>query len=167
MACVPGAVIQYAALAARRPRPDHVRDAAPARPALAAATRTVGAAGRRFPRRRPPGRASRGATAPRPPRARGQLQLPLRARAHGAGAQARLARHGLELPLLLGRCSLGGNVVVKWLGEQGASAPVRAAAALSVPFDLKECARALDAPGAMSFVYRSRFLRTLKRKALT
>jgi len=69
-------------------------------------------------------------------------------------------------PLLLAGCSLGGNVVVKWLGEQGASAPVRAAAALSVPFDLKECARALDAPGAMSFVYRSRFLRTLKRKAL-
>src|SRR5438874_1629714 len=57
-------------------------------------------------------------------------------------------------PLLLAGCSLGGNVLVKWLGEQGASAPVHAAAALSVPFDLKVCARALDAPGAMSFVYR-------------
>jgi uncharacterized protein len=69
-------------------------------------------------------------------------------------------------PLLLAGCSLGGNVVVKWLGEQGASAQVRAAAALSVPFDLAACARALDAPGAMSLVYRSRFLHTLKRKAL-
>jgi len=69
-------------------------------------------------------------------------------------------------PLFLAGCSLGGNVVVKWLGEQGASAPVRAAAALSVPFDLKACAQALDAPSAMSFVYRSRFLHTLKRKAL-
>jgi predicted alpha/beta-fold hydrolase len=69
-------------------------------------------------------------------------------------------------PLLLAGCSLGGNVLVKWLGEQGAQARVRAAAALSVPFDLKACARALDAPGAMSFVYRTRFLHTLKRKAL-
>jgi uncharacterized protein len=69
-------------------------------------------------------------------------------------------------PLLLAGCSLGGNVLVKWLGEQGAAAPVRAAVALSVPFDLKACARALDAPGAMSFVYRTRFLHALKRKAL-
>jgi uncharacterized protein len=69
-------------------------------------------------------------------------------------------------PLLIAGCSLGGNVLVKWLGEQGAEAKVRAAAAISVPFDLKECARALDAPGAMSFVYRSRFLHSLKRKAL-
>lgn len=69
-------------------------------------------------------------------------------------------------PVLLAGCSLGGNVLVKWLGENGTSANVRAAAALSVPFDLKECARALDARGAMSFVYRTRFLLTLKRKAL-
>jgi uncharacterized protein len=43
---------------------------------------------------------------------------------------------------------------------------VQAAAAVSVPFDLKLCARALDAPGVTSFVYRTRFLRTLKGKAL-
>ena len=83
------------------------------------------------------------------------------------GEAVRRARAESETaPLLLAGCSLGGNVVVKWLGEQGASARVSAAAALSVPFDLKACAQALDAPGAMSFVYRSRFLRTLKRKAL-
>ncbi|HWE25327.1 MAG TPA: alpha/beta fold hydrolase [Myxococcales bacterium] len=69
-------------------------------------------------------------------------------------------------PLLLAGCSLGGNVVVKWLGEQGETANVSAAVALSVPFDLKLCARALDSAGAMAFVYRTRFLRTLKRKSL-
>ena len=69
-------------------------------------------------------------------------------------------------PVLAAGCSLGGNVLVKWLGEQGGEAPVRAAAALSVPFDLKASAQALDAPDPMSFVYRTRFLRSLKRKAL-
>ena len=71
-----------------------------------------------------------------------------------------------EQPLLFIGCSLGGNVLVKWLGEEGAAADARAAVAVSVPFDLALCARALDGPGAMSFVYRTRFLRTLKRKSL-
>src|SRR5437588_4155182 len=57
-------------------------------------------------------------------------------------------------PLLLAGCSLGGNVVVKWLGEQGDAASVQAAVGLSVPFDLKLCAHALDARDAMAFVYR-------------
>src|SRR5712692_9348795 len=187
MACVPGAVIQYAALAARRPRPDRVREAAPARPALAAAARTVGAAGRRFPRRRPPGRAGRRAAAPRPPRARGQLQLPLRARAHGAGAQARLARHGLELPLLLRRAEppaalvpLGRDRRPGGGGAKGArgiglgSAPARRVLAgrkrggevAGRAGRVGAGARGRHAPGTMSFVYRSRFLRTLKHKAL-
>ena len=69
-------------------------------------------------------------------------------------------------PILFAGCSLGGNVLVKYLGEEGAAAEVRAAAAISVPFDLALCARTLDGPGAMSFVYRTRFLRTLKRKSL-
>ena len=83
-----------------------------------------------------------------------------------AEAVARARRESQDAPLFAAGCSLGGNVLVKWLGEQGSSAPLRAAAAVSVPFDLQACARALDAPGAMSFVYRTRFLRTLKRKAL-
>lgn len=33
--------------------------------------------------------------------------------------------------------SLGGNVLLKWLGEQGAAAPVNAAVAVSVPFQLR------------------------------
>ena len=69
-------------------------------------------------------------------------------------------------PLLFVGCSLGGNVLVKYLGEEGEAADARAAAAISVPFDLALCARKLDGPGAMSFVYRTRFLRTLKRKSL-
>ncbi|GAC1337224.1 MAG: hydrolase [Myxococcales bacterium] len=71
-------------------------------------------------------------------------------------------------PLVLCGFSLGANVLVKWLGEEGERIPreVRAAAAISTPFDLALCARALDGPGLMAFVYRARFLRTLKRKAL-
>ena len=70
--------------------------------------------------------------------------------------------------IVLAGCSLGGNVLVKWLGEQGDSAPpqIRAAAAISVPFDLAACARTLDGPGFWRWIYRTRFLRTLKRKSL-
>jgi predicted alpha/beta-fold hydrolase len=68
--------------------------------------------------------------------------------------------------LFLAGCSLGGNVLVKWLGEQGADAPVAAAVAISVPFDLLACARTLDGPGFWQWVYRTRFLRSLKSKAL-
>jgi predicted alpha/beta-fold hydrolase len=71
-------------------------------------------------------------------------------------------------PLMLCGFSLGGNVLVKWLGEEAAALPsqVIAAAGISVPFDLALCARTLDARSAMASVYRRRFLRTLKRKAL-
>jgi uncharacterized protein len=70
--------------------------------------------------------------------------------------------------IVIAGCSLGGNVLVKWLGEQGAATPrqVRAAAAVSVPFDLALCARTLDSEGFWRRVYRTRFLRTLKRKSL-
>ena len=40
--------------------------------------------------------------------------------------------------------SLGGNQVLKWLGEQGEDAPVDCAAAVSVPFDLFASAAALE-----------------------
>ena len=70
--------------------------------------------------------------------------------------------------IVLAGCSLGGNVLVKWLGEQGDSVPreVKAAVALSVPFDLALSAATLDGPGFWTWVYRTRFLRSLKRKAL-
>jgi predicted alpha/beta-fold hydrolase len=62
--------------------------------------------------------------------------------------------------------SLGANVVLKWLGETGDAAPVTAGVAVSAPFDLRACLGLLDTPGFFSFVYRTRLLRTLKRKAL-
>jgi uncharacterized protein len=70
--------------------------------------------------------------------------------------------------IVIAGCSLGGNVLVKWLGEVGDSAPpeLRAAVAISVPFDLELCARTLDGPGFWTWVYRTRFLRSLKLKSL-
>jgi len=43
---------------------------------------------------------------------------------------------------------------------------IKAAVALSVPFDLALSAQTLDAPGFWRWVYRTRFLRSLKRKSL-
>jgi uncharacterized protein len=79
----------------------------------------------------------------------------------------RLAAERPGRPVLLAGFSLGGNVVVKYLGERGDALPreVRGAAAISVPFDLERSARAIDGPGFWSWVYRERFLRQLRRKA--
>lgn len=62
--------------------------------------------------------------------------------------------------------SLGGNVTLKWLGEQGANAAADAGVGISVPFDLGAAAHAIDSPGFWGFVYRERFLRSLRAKAL-
>ena len=61
--------------------------------------------------------------------------------------------------------SLGGNVLLKWLGEQADAAPPELAAAvgISVPFDLERCARALDR-GFQKWVYTANFMRTFKQK---
>jgi predicted alpha/beta-fold hydrolase len=59
--------------------------------------------------------------------------------------------------------SLGGNVLLKWLGENPGQSLVAAAAALSVPYDLGEGARLLDRSVAGRFYVR-RFLTTLKKK---
>jgi predicted alpha/beta-fold hydrolase len=79
----------------------------------------------------------------------------------------RLAGERPGRPLVLAGFSLGGNVVAKWLGERGDDLPpeVRGGAVISVPFDLERSARAMDAPGFWSFVYRERFMRRLRAKA--
>jgi uncharacterized protein len=61
--------------------------------------------------------------------------------------------------------SLGGNVLLKWLGEQGEAAPAQVVGAvgISVPFDLEACARVLDR-GVPRALYTSSFMRTLRRK---
>jgi uncharacterized protein len=79
----------------------------------------------------------------------------------------RLAAERPGRPIVLAGFSLGGNVVVKYLGERGDGVPreVRGAAAISVPFDLEGSARSLDGPGFWNWVYRARFMRRLRRKA--
>ncbi len=69
-------------------------------------------------------------------------------------------------PFFLIGFSLGGNVLLKWLGEQGEKAPdpIRGAVAISVPFDLAAAARNIDR--GFSRIYGKVFLRTLKEKAL-
>jgi uncharacterized protein len=61
--------------------------------------------------------------------------------------------------------SIGGNVALKWLGEQGAEAPVAGAVAISVPFDLAACAAVLDR-GFNKAVYTANFMRTMRRKVV-
>lgn len=56
----------------------------------------------------------------------------------------RLARQEPNTPVALVGYSLGGNVALKWLGEQGDGAPVTAAVAVSVPFDLACAARRMQ-----------------------
>ena len=70
---------------------------------------------------------------------------------------------GLDLRLV--GVSLGGNVLLKWLGERGEAAPppVRGAVGISVPFDLEQCARVLDR-GFQKWVYTANFMRTFKQK---
>ncbi|HCT99636.1 MAG TPA: hydrolase [Methylococcaceae bacterium] len=57
-------------------------------------------------------------------------------------------------------CSLGGNVLVKWLGEQGERVTLFGAVAVSVPFLLDACASKLDR--GFSKLYRANLLRELK-----
>jgi predicted alpha/beta-fold hydrolase len=61
--------------------------------------------------------------------------------------------------------SLGGNVLLKFLGERGADAPVSAAAVVSVPYDLAAGARSLEV-SPMGRLYGWHFLRSLRGKAL-
>lgn len=61
--------------------------------------------------------------------------------------------------------SLGGNAVLKWLGEKGkqAQAITKGVAAISVPLDLSAAGSALDT--GFNQVYTRHFLNTLKYKA--
>ncbi len=72
-------------------------------------------------------------------------------------------RQAWERIFLVG-VSLGGNVVLKYLGELGARAQGRiaAAAAISVPCDLAGSARQIAAPA--NFIYLKAFMDSLKRK---
>lgn len=68
-------------------------------------------------------------------------------------------------PLLLAGVSLGGNVLLKYLGEHGSALPsqIRGAGVVSVPYDLERSCRHISR--GFSKVYDRHFLRTLRRKA--
>jgi predicted alpha/beta-fold hydrolase len=95
-------------------------------------------------------------------------------RAYFAGDSAeieRILRHVKSLhpdaPIYAVGVSLGANALLKWLGESGESARslVARAAAVSAPLDLTAAGNALD-QGFNRNVYTTRFLSTLKTKAL-
>ena len=76
----------------------------------------------------------------------------------------RLVAEAPEAPLYLAGVSLGGNVLLKYLGERGDRVPaaVRAAVAISVPYDLARGARHIQRGFAR--VYERHFLQSLTRK---
>lgn len=78
----------------------------------------------------------------------------------------RLRQHYPAVPLYAVGVSLGGNALLKWLGEQhGAAAGViKAAAAVSAPVDLMAAGDALGT--GFNLVYTRNFLVTMKRKTL-
>ncbi|MFC6635804.1 YheT family hydrolase [Microbulbifer taiwanensis] len=57
--------------------------------------------------------------------------------------------------------SLGGNVLLKMLGEDGQGSPLTAAAAVSAPMDLHACSRRIDS--GLSRIYQRHLLTCLKQ----
>jgi uncharacterized protein len=68
-------------------------------------------------------------------------------------------------PLAVAGVSLGGNVLLKFLGERGEDLPpqLKAAAAISVPFDLARSSRRINR--GFSKFYQRFFLNSLRKKA--
>ena len=68
-----------------------------------------------------------------------------------------------DTPLAVIGYSLGGNVLLKWLGETGGDNDLTTAVAVSVPFDLDLAARKLER--GLSRVYQRYLLQKLRRSA--
>jgi predicted alpha/beta-fold hydrolase len=66
-----------------------------------------------------------------------------------------------EYPFAAIGFSLGGNVLLKWLGESGESNPLHKAVAVSVPFRLHDAAKRLEK--GISRIYREHLLDSLKK----
>ena len=60
--------------------------------------------------------------------------------------------------------SLGGNVLLRWLGEAGAASAIRAAATISAPYDLAAAATFLER--RVGRFYGARFMNRLRAKTL-
>ena len=66
-------------------------------------------------------------------------------------------------PLMIYGYSLGGNILLKWLGEKGEKACITSAAAVSTPFDLASSANTLNK--GFSKIYQRHFLKLLRKSA--
>lgn len=73
----------------------------------------------------------------------------------------KLLRDGQTGPISAAGYSLGGNVLLKYLGENGADTPLQAAAAVSVPMKLGVCSEALNT--GFSKFYQSILLKRMKQ----
>jgi hypothetical protein len=73
----------------------------------------------------------------------------------------KLRTDGHEGPLMAAGYSLGGNVLLKYLGESGADTPLLAAAAVSVPLNLHTSSKALNK--GFSRFYQRHLLRRMKK----
>ena len=68
---------------------------------------------------------------------------------------------GHEGPMMAAGFSLGGSVLLKYLGENGVSTPLHAAAAVSVPLNLHDSADALTS--GFSKIYQYHLLKRMKK----
>ena len=71
-----------------------------------------------------------------------------------------LVDNGQEGPLLAAGYSLGGNVLLKYLGEAGAESPLNGSVAVCVPLELGKCSDALNA--GFSKIYQHYLLKSMK-----
>ena len=70
-----------------------------------------------------------------------------------------------DLPIVAIGASLGGNVLLKWLGEHPSQQIVKAAATMSVPYDLAAGARYLERGAGPLYV--AQFFRTMREKTVS
>ena len=68
-----------------------------------------------------------------------------------------------DVPLMLYGYSLGGNTMLKWLGEKGDHVGISAAAAVSIPFDLASSTAILDK--GFSKIYQKHFVDLMREAA--
>lgn len=73
----------------------------------------------------------------------------------------KLVTDGQTGPISAAGYSLGGNVLLKYLGENGASTPLHAAAAVSVPLNLGVCSDAINT--GFSKIYQKLLLKRMKQ----
>ena len=74
-----------------------------------------------------------------------------------------IRRRHRDTPVAVIGYSLGGNVLLKWLGETGSDNDVATAVAVSVPFDLDLAARKLER--GLSRIYQRHLLQKLRHSA--